>query len=134
MKILSFEKITKFVDLTNKIIPLFEQGVKYLDFIDFCAVAKLFVKKKDGSLRLCVDFRGLNCISKQDCYPLPLISNLLNSPRKARVYSKIDLHHVYHLVRIADGDEWKTAFRTRYGSFEWSVMPFGLTNAPAAFQ
>jgi len=94
----------------------------------------LFVKKKDGSLCLCVDFRGLNRISKKDRYPLPLISDLLDSPRKARVYSKIDLRHAYHLVRITDGDEWKTAFRTRYGSFEWSVMPFSLTNAPAAFQ
>ena len=93
----------------------------------------LFVKKKDGSLRLCVNFRGLNCISKKDRYPLPLISDLLDSPRKAQVYSKIDLRHAYHLVCIADGDEWKTAFRTRYESFEWSVMPFGLTNAPVAF-
>ena len=94
----------------------------------------LFVRKKDGSLRLCVDFRGLNKITKKDRYPLPLISDLLDSPRKARIYSKIDLRHAYHLVRIAEGDEWKTAFRTRYGSFEWLVMPFGLTNAPASFQ
>ena len=94
----------------------------------------LFVKKKDGSLCLCVDFCSLNHISKKDHYSLPLISDLLDSPRKAQVYSKIDLLHAYHLVHIADGDEWKTAFRTRYGSFEWSVMPFGLTNAPAAFQ
>jgi len=94
----------------------------------------LFVKKKDGLLYLCVDFRRLNRISKKDCYPLPLISDLLDSPRKAQVYSKIDLHHAYHLVRIANGDEWKTAFRTHYGSFEWSVMPFSLTNAPTAFQ
>ena len=65
----------------------------------------LFVKKKDGSLRLCVDFCGLNCISKKDCYPLPLISDLLDSPCKAQIYSKIDLCHAYHLVRIADGDE-----------------------------
>ena len=78
----------------------------------------LFVKKKNGSLHLCVDFCSFNCISKKDCYPLLLISNLLDSPRKAWVYSKIDLHHAYHLVCIANGDKWKTAFRTCYGSFE----------------
>ena len=94
----------------------------------------LFVRKKDGSLRLCVDFRALNKITKKDRYPLPLITDLLDAPRKARIYTKIDLRHAYHLVRIAEGDEWKTAFRTRYGLFEWLVMPFGLTNAPAAFQ
>ena len=94
----------------------------------------LFVKKKDGSLRFCVNFCSLNYISKKDRYPLLLIFNLLNSPRKAQVYSKIDLYHAYYLVCIADGDEWKTAFRTRYGSFEWSVIPFSLTNASMAFQ
>ena len=94
----------------------------------------LFIKKKDGLLHLCVDFCGLNCISKKDYYPLPLISNLLDSPHKAWVYSKIDLCYAYHLVCIANGDEWKTAFRTRHGLFEWSVMTFGLTNASAAFQ
>jgi len=94
----------------------------------------LFVKKKDGSLRLCIDFRGLNKITKKDRYPLPFISDLLSTAGKARVYTTIDLRHAYHLVRVAEGDEWKTAFRTRYGSFEWLVMPFGLTNAPAAFQ
>src|SRR5882724_1376465 len=94
----------------------------------------LFAKKKDGGLHLCVDFRGLNKITKKDRYPLPLISDLLDSSGRARIYTKIDLQHAYHLVRIAEGDEWKTAFRTRYGSFEWQVMPFGLTNSPAAFQ
>ena len=94
----------------------------------------LFVRKKDGSLCLCIDYRGLNKISKKDRYPLPLISDLLDSPSKAKIYSKVDLRHAYHLVRIAEGDKWKTTFRTQYGSFEWNVMPFGLTNAPVAFQ
>ena len=77
----------------------------------------LFVKK-DGSLHLCVDFCSLNCISKKDCYPLPLISDLLDLPYKTQAYSKIDLCYAYHLVHIANGDEWKTAFRTHYESFE----------------
>src|SRR5271168_3960844 len=94
----------------------------------------LFIKKKDRSLCLCVDFRGLNRITKKDRYPLPFISDLLTTAGKARIYTTLDLRHAYHLVRITEGDEWKTAFRTRYGSFEWLVMPFGLTNAPAAFQ
>jgi len=70
----------------------------------------LFTRKKDGGLRLCVDFRGLNKITKKDRYPLPLIADLLDCPGKAWVYTKIDLQHAYHLVRIAEGDEWKTAF------------------------
>jgi len=94
----------------------------------------LFVKKKDGSLWLCIDFRRLNRITKGDQYLLLLISDLLDSPRKARIYTKIDLQYAYHLVCIAEGDEWKTAFCTCYGAFEWSVMLFGLTNTPAAFQ
>ena len=98
------------------------------------AAPVLFVKKKDGSLRLWVDYRGLNKLTRKDCYPLPLISNLLDSPSRAKVYTKIDLRHAYHLGCIADGDKWKTTFRTHYGPYEWLVMPFGLTNAPSAFQ
>jgi hypothetical protein len=94
----------------------------------------IFVKKKDSSLCLCVDFHRLNKISKKDCYPLPLISDLLDSPGKVQIYTKIDLRHAYHLVCIREGDEWKTTFCTKYGSFELLVMPFGLSNAPGTFQ
>ena len=94
----------------------------------------VFALEKDKSLHLCIDYQGLNKISKKDLYPLPFISNLLTTAGKACIYITIDLQHAYHLVCIADGDEWKTAFSTCYGFFEWLVMPFGLTNAPAAFQ
>src|SRR5260221_12001792 len=78
----------------------------------------LFIKKKDGSLRLCMDFRALNRVTEKDHYPLPLISDLLTSPAPTRIYSKIDLKHAYHLVRIAEGDKPKTAFCTCYSSYE----------------
>jgi hypothetical protein len=94
----------------------------------------VFAKKKDGSLRLCVDYRALNAITIKNRYPLPLISEMLDRMRKAKVFTKLDLRGAYNLIRIREGDEYKTAFRTRYGQFEYRVMPFGLTNAPATFQ
>lgn len=94
----------------------------------------LFVKKKDGTLRLCVDYRALNAITIKNRYPLPLIPEALDRLREAKIFTKLDLRGAYNLVRVKEGDEWKTAFRTRYGHFECLVMPFGLTNAPAAFQ
>jgi hypothetical protein len=94
----------------------------------------LFIKKKDGSLRLAIDYRGLNKITKKDRYPLPLIPDLLDHLRSARTFTKLDLRGAYNLVQIADRDKWKTAFRTRYGSYKFQVMHYGLTNAPASFQ
>ena len=92
------------------------------------------MKKKDGALRLCVDYRGLNAGSIKDRYPLPLIRETLSQLSRARCYTTMDIRSAYNLVRIAEGEEWKTTFRTRYGLFESLVMPFGLTNAPATFQ
>jgi RNase H-like domain found in reverse transcriptase/Reverse transcriptase (RNA-dependent DNA polymerase)/Integrase zinc binding domain/Integrase core domain/Chromo (CHRromatin Organisation MOdifier) domain len=94
----------------------------------------LFVKKKDGSLRLCVDYRGLNLITKKNRYPLPLIGEILDRLADARYYTALDLRNAYHRIWIRKEDRWKTAFRTRYGHYEYCVMPFGLTNAPATFQ
>ncbi|USP74003.1 retrotransposon nucleocapsid protein [Curvularia clavata] len=94
----------------------------------------LFAKKKDGTMRLCVDYRGLNNITLKNRHPLPLITESLDRLAEAKFYTKLDVREAYHRVRIKEGDEWKTAFRTRYGHFEYTVMPFGLTNAPAQFQ
>ena len=94
----------------------------------------LFDRKPDGSLRLCVDYRGLNNITIKNRYPLPLIGESLDRLGRARRFTQLDLTNAYHRMRIREGDEWKTAFRTRYGHFEYQVMLFGLSNAPATFQ
>ncbi|SPC61388.1 related to pol protein [Ustilago sp. UG-2017b] len=94
----------------------------------------LFVPKKDGGLRLCVDYCGLNEITVKNRAPLPLIEEQLFLLRKARIYTKLDLRAAYNLIRIAKGDEWKTAFGTQLGLYEYLMMPFGLANAPAHFQ
>ena len=93
----------------------------------------LFAKKKDKTLRLCIDYRQLNKVTIKNRYPLPRIDDLFDQLRGARVYSKIDLRTGYHHLRVRDTNIPKTAFRMRYGHFEFMVMPFGLTNAPAAF-
>ena len=93
----------------------------------------LFTHKKDRALHLWIDFHGLNKIMK-DCYPLPHISNLLNSQHKVQIFSKFDLWHAYHLVCIQEGDGWKTTFCMCYRSFEWCIMHFRLTNSLATFQ
>lgn len=93
----------------------------------------LFVKKKDGSLRLCIDYRGLNKITTKNKYPLAHPDDLLDQLGQAKYFTKIDLRSGYYQVRIAPNDVEKTAFTTRYGLYEFTVMPFGLTNAPATF-
>jgi hypothetical protein len=95
----------------------------------------IFVPKAHGrGLRLCVDYRSLNKVTIANRYPLPIMSELQDRVRGAKIFTKIDLKNGYNLIRIKPGDEWKTAFKTSYGLYEYTVMPFGLSNGPATFQ
>ncbi|GKF74039.1 putative reverse transcriptase domain-containing protein, partial [Tanacetum coccineum] len=93
----------------------------------------LFLKKKDGSFRMCIDYRELNRLTVKNRYPLPRIYDLFDQLQGSQFFSKIDLRFGYHQLRVHEDDIPKTAFRTRYGDFEFIVMPFGLTNAPTVF-
>nr|GFB64139.1 putative reverse transcriptase domain-containing protein [Tanacetum cinerariifolium] len=93
----------------------------------------LFIKKKDGSLRMCIDYHELNKLTVKNCYPLPRIDDLFDQLQGSSVYSKIDLRLGYHQLRVRQEDIPKTAFRTCYGYYEFQVMPFGLINAPVVF-
>ena len=91
------------------------------------------MKKKDGSFRLCIDYRQLNKVTIRNQYPLPMINELFDQLQGSRVYSKIHLRSGYHQLRVQKSDVTKIAFKTRYRHYEFLMMPFGLTNAPAAF-
>ena len=83
---------------------------------------------------MCIDYRALNAITKKDRYPLPLIHETLNNIYKAKWYTKLDVIAAFHKIRIQEGDEWLTAFRTRFGLYEWLVTPFGMVGSPSTFQ
>ena len=99
-----------------------------------CGSPIVLVRKKDGSWRMCIDYRALNKIMIKNHYPLPLIDDLLDQLKEAVYFSKLDLRSGYHQVRVAKQGAWNTAFKTKQGLYEWFVMPFGLTNALGIYE
>jgi hypothetical protein len=124
----------------DELLVLWKKLTSYLERGFICvsrssaAAPVLFAKKPGGGLRFCVDYRALNAITHNDRYPLPLIHETLQQISKAKWFTKVDVIQPFHKIRIAKGDEWKTAFRTRFGLYEWLVTPFGLANALSTFQ